>query len=387
MVGGRELDGREHGDHGVRLTRGQLTALERVTAALDSEDGPEQVTADVIGALRSVVGWDGYRVISVDPETLVLGRLLAASEQDAQQRRRWLEFGYQREEHVPFGSFGMEARMRAGVRAITFHESLDQSFGLPAAMRSEFDPVAFRERHVSHIREYHPNVTIDGNLLVSFPDGGRWVATMQAYRANGARPFRATDVAFAGFIAPRIGEAIGAALRREQHRTDIDVAPESGASGIILLNPDRSIRYASPAGAEWLTAIGHHPLETGTDLPVAVWTALAGLRAGRENAIGRISLPGTQVTIEATPGGEDGSVALVVSAVRAPDTPAIPSRWQLTPAESRVAGAVIRGATNREAAEELSISEHTVEWHLRHIFEKVGVSSRSQLMAVNLSLG
>jgi DNA-binding CsgD family transcriptional regulator len=371
----------------VRLTRGQLAALTRIAAAQDSEGTPEDVTAEVVDALQSVIGWDGYRVFAVDPDTLGLGRLLAASAHDGPQRRRWLEFGYQREEHVPFGSFGMEARMRAGVRAITFSESLDRSFGLPTAMRNEFDPVAFRERHISHIREYHPGLTIDGNLLMSFPDGSQWVATMQAYRANGAAPMRATDVAFAQFIAPRMGEAIGAALRREQHRTDVHVVPESGASGIILLGADRRVQYASPAGQEWLEALNQHPLDVETDLPASVWTTLAGLRAGRENVVSRIALPGAHVTIEATPGGSDGSVALVVSAARAPETTAIPSHWQLTPAESRVATAVIRGSTNREAADQLSISEHTVEWHLRHIFEKVGVHSRAQLMAVNLSHG
>jgi DNA-binding CsgD family transcriptional regulator len=98
-------------------------------------------------------------------------------------------------------------------------------------------------------------------------------------------------------------------------------------------------------------------------------------------------LPGTTALIEATPGGTDGSIALVVSAVRAPEQAELPVAWGLSAAESRVAQSVIQGQSNREVADQLSISENTVEWHLRRIFDKVGVRSRSQLMAMNLADG
>jgi DNA-binding CsgD family transcriptional regulator len=42
---------------------------------------------------------------------------------------------------------------------------------------------------------------------------------------------------------------------------------------------------------------------------------------------------------------------------------------------------LLRGLGNRQLAERLSISENTVEAHLRHAYEKLGVHSRSQLAA------
>ena len=51
----------------------------------------------------------------------------------------------------------------------------------------------------------------------------------------------------------------------------------------------------------------------------------------------------------------------------------------LTPQELRVALAVAKGATNREAATALFLSPRTVEFHLASVLRKVGVRSRSEL--------
>jgi DNA-binding CsgD family transcriptional regulator/tetratricopeptide (TPR) repeat protein len=57
-----------------------------------------------------------------------------------------------------------------------------------------------------------------------------------------------------------------------------------------------------------------------------------------------------------------------------------PYGWEaLTESELRVARLVAQGFTNRAVASQLCLSPHTVDTHLRHMFAKLGVSSRVEL--------
>jgi DNA-binding NarL/FixJ family response regulator len=57
----------------------------------------------------------------------------------------------------------------------------------------------------------------------------------------------------------------------------------------------------------------------------------------------------------------------------------------LTPREEQVVALVAEGLSNRETARELNLSEHTVKKYLFRIFDKLGISSRVELVlyAVN----
>jgi DNA-binding CsgD family transcriptional regulator len=54
---------------------------------------------------------------------------------------------------------------------------------------------------------------------------------------------------------------------------------------------------------------------------------------------------------------------------------------ELTPQEERVAHAAAAGRQNAELAQQLSVSVNTIETHLRHIYAKLGIRSRSELAA------
>ena len=57
----------------------------------------------------------------------------------------------------------------------------------------------------------------------------------------------------------------------------------------------------------------------------------------------------------------------------------------LTDTECRIAGLVAQGKTNREVASAMFVTENTVQTHVRHIFQKLGVRSRTELTALFLS--
>jgi len=161
------------------------------------------------------------------------------------------------------------------------------------------------------------------------------------------------------------------------------------------LNPTvRSIQ----ASAAHLRGLAHHSvadLERATDLlhdagrPLTLASALEDL--GRQ----RLSDGATAAAVEAfsqalildSEAGATWDAARVRRRLRrlgirrrivTADTPRI--GWgALTSTEIAVAELATEGRTNRQIAEQLFVSPYTVDTHLRHIFDKLGVKSRVEL--------
>jgi DNA-binding NarL/FixJ family response regulator len=72
---------------------------------------------------------------------------------------------------------------------------------------------------------------------------------------------------------------------------------------------------------------------------------------------------------------------VLMGRMRKPEASARPARTPLSPREREVLALIADGATNREAAGRLFVSEATVKTHLLHIYEKLGVRDRAAAVA------
>jgi DNA-binding CsgD family transcriptional regulator len=113
------------------------------------------------------------------------------------------------------------------------------------------------------------------------------------------------------------------------------------------------------------------------------------LLSGKHDDAARVVLTrGTPVTIRWEPlvdGGSQVGAVLRLAPVAGAGRPRAGDRhptfgWEsLTGTERSVVELVAQGLTNREAGERLFLSHHTVGFHLRSIFSKLGVNSRVEL--------
>jgi DNA-binding NarL/FixJ family response regulator len=76
----------------------------------------------------------------------------------------------------------------------------------------------------------------------------------------------------------------------------------------------------------------------------------------------------------------------VIAAFRRPAAPSVTAA-QLTPREEEILGLLARGFTNKEIGARLNSSIETVRVHVRHIYEKLHVHSRTEAAARYFSTG
>jgi DNA-binding CsgD family transcriptional regulator len=103
-----------------------------------------------------------------------------------------------------------------------------------------------------------------------------------------------------------------------------------------------------------------------------------------EVALARVlSRSGTWMVLHGTSlvaSGSRRAAVIVEPAHPARITPLLVSAYGLTEREQDVTRLVLRGDSTAQIAERLVVSPHTVQQHLKHIFEKTGVRSRRELV-------
>jgi DNA-binding CsgD family transcriptional regulator len=352
-----------------RLSQAHDRARRRINDLAGAGLSSTRLTIQIADTLQEAIGWDGFRMFGLDQRTLLINKLLGASENDADARLEWLREVYLA---IPTQYAELPELARAGLRGVAFQERQEQCWGYSPKLLAGMDP----QEHYRHYHEYRSPV--GGSLLAVFRDQDRPVAAMQAYRRESNRQFRATDVSFLQQMSPVIGSALAAASAREQ-ATLAPTVESSSASGILLVGDHGDVRFATPAGEQWLDALGTRD----GGLPPSVWATMAALRNARSGPAASVTVQtdSGKARIEASASGQPGVTAIVIAAELPPPTPDVPASWGLTPQERSIVEQLAAGKSNAQIAAALFVSDNTVEWHLRSVYDKLGVHSRQEVMA------
>ncbi|HEY0201696.1 MAG TPA: DNA-binding response regulator [Burkholderiaceae bacterium] len=170
-------------------------------------------------------------------------------------------------------------------------------------------------------------------------------------------------------MATHVRNARAARLAREA----VDVA----GMGTLVLDGQGRVAWRSPQATRWLeNAFG--PTGAATE-SAASWlrNAAAAGEATLTLTDGRSLLARYM-----GPGGLAESMLLLSLASPSGATPHRLQQVALTPRETEVLSWLAKGKTNRDIADILGMSPRTVNKHLEHIFEKLGVETRSAATAI-----
>lgn len=203
------------------------------------------------------------------------------------------------------------------------------------------------------------------------------------HREDGPIGFTPAEVALIGRLGPHIAHAMRQAVLLHQPSPAVDVA----RPGVVLLDAAMNVVASTPE-AEQLLSLLERPARL--PLPVVVYSVAAALSRGSalpsarvRTATGRwLNLHASHLRAEPD---EQGIAVVVEPAEPRAALGILLSAHGLSAREQDVARLVIRGASTKTISATLHISAHTVQDHLKSVFDKVGVRSRRDLVALLLA--
>jgi DNA-binding CsgD family transcriptional regulator len=236
--------------------------------------------------------------------------------------------------------------------------------------------------------EYMRPYGADQELLVALrtPGGDTW-GMLGLYREPNKPQFDRDELDFLRAVSPLLAEGarrgllVGEATHPEGHE----------APGLVVLAADWSVESLTPGVERWLSELPDSDWAAHGRLPPSV-LAVAGraLRtAENEQAPGEIAVArvlsreGRWMVLHGASLVADGArrVAVIIEAATpARISPLLMAAYQLTDREQDVTRLVLQGDSTAQIAVNLSVSPHTVQQHLKSVFEKTGVRSRRDLV-------
>jgi DNA-binding CsgD family transcriptional regulator len=223
-------------------------------------------------------------------------------------------------------------------------------------------------------------------------DGSPW-AMLALFRAQGKPAFDEDEAELAGSLSAPLGMAV------REHAQPVAPAPaDTGrhGPGLMLFAPSGELISVNDDALAWLDELATEPVEGdafAVPLPIVVAATLMRARAiaqeragGSARARVRSRAAGRWLVCHAScmRDAEDrlGNTALVIEPAKASEVaPIVAQAYALSRRELEITQLIARGLGTADIAGKLHLSAHTVRDYVKTVFDKVGVSSRGELVA------
>ena len=341
--------------------RERTRCRERLELLSESTLDCESIQREAIADLQRVIGFDRWCWPLADPETLL--PLSGVAEHDfGPAVPRYLELEYSGDDFAAKHVLDRRANSAASLSAETGGD------------------LARSQRWAEVMRP----VGIGDIAAVACRDAlGCW-GWIEAYRGGGDRRFEGRDLE----LLANVGASLGSALRRSSMAARGGDVLEPSPPGVIVLNPDLSLVSWTEGARAWIDALPAARLFAAWGMLPAVVYPVATLSRSRDAVTGAYALEravdGRWLMIEAAllEGDGDGKIAVTLRGATPTETFNLLCRaYALTQRERDVVAALVAGLDTRAVTERLFISRHTVQDHLKLVFQKIGIHSRRELLA------
>ena len=334
-------------------------AIERIAeAGLPSQELIEEVARRV----ERVVPSDGYFVGATDPQTsLVMGAGVVRDLPHDQCAPTW-DYEFRVPDYMKFTDITASGRSVADL-----HEE-----------------TGGRPERSARWRDYGTATGFRSEVRTTFSLGRAQWGVAQFDRLGDSPRFTEDEKAWLERIAPVVAMALKRSLIAEPA-----TSPVSRGPGIVVLDPDGYAVSATSEAAAWLDELESVYAPRGVlPIPLEANAYASRVRAaldGDGEPVPRARLrtrSGVWLLLHGSILQGTDNLALMIEPAKGGDVaPLIVEAYGLTQRELEVTRAISRGLGTGEIAEHLFLSQHTVRDHVKSVFEKVGVSSRGELVA------
>jgi DNA-binding CsgD family transcriptional regulator len=276
------------------------------------------------------------------------------------------------------------------VRSVLDPDSVEMEYLFePSGQRFRWRALRSRVFTASTVRSSRHSAPPE-SLAVEFQLAGLLRGALTLLRGP-RRPWTQPEVLRFEVFRPLLAQLLESAAAAEIHaaaRRRLESAAEAASTPILLVRPSGTVLYANRAAAAFLSARSPHVVvpRDGRETSLATWIGRLGASAAAGEKWCAVLADGRalEASVARFADEEEDDVAVltlkVQSALSLEDVRERLARRGVSGREADVVGAVLEGLRNAEIARRLFITEWTVKDHLKHVFSKLGVCSRSGLL-------